>query len=89
MAARACQADDELHVIIAAIHCFDKTVVQTVVADNVNPIEKVERSALIVATTIQNASAKDLVADSQQARIAGHSPLLFPREEGGNLIEMS
>lgn len=43
-----------LHVVIAATHCFDKTLMNTVIQDNVNPIEKVERSSLIVASTIQN-----------------------------------
>ena len=38
-----------LHIVMAATHGFDKTVVETVVQDNVSPIEKVERSTLILA----------------------------------------
>ena len=30
---------------MAATHCFDKTVTETVVEDNINPIAKVERSS--------------------------------------------
>jgi len=33
-------------------HCFENDVMGTVVQDNVNPIEKVEKSCLMVASTI-------------------------------------
>jgi hypothetical protein len=38
--------------VIAATHCFDKSLVDTVIEGNVNPIAKVERSMLIVASVI-------------------------------------
>lgn len=37
-------------VMVAATHCFSKGLVETVVRDNINPIEKLERSALIVSS---------------------------------------
>lgn len=43
--------DAELHVLIAATHCFDKTLMNTVIQDNVNPIEKVPRPSPIAATS--------------------------------------
>jgi len=69
-----------LHIVLASTHCFDKTLMNTVIQDNVNPIEKVERSTLIVATTIHDRSAGELVAPEQLKRVATYSPLLFGEE---------
>ena len=66
-----------LHVIIAATHTFDKTVVDCVVQGNVNPIEKVERSSLIVGSTVQGCTVAELLKDDQVSRIQGCSPALL------------
>eukprot|EP00439_Symbiodinium_sp_Y106_P040414 s2043_g4.t4 len=60
----------ELHIIVAATHCFDKTVTETVVQDNVNPIAKVERSSLIMASTVHQQPAECLMNESCHARAA-------------------
>jgi hypothetical protein len=66
-----------LHIVIASTHCFDKSLLDTVIEDNVNPIEKVERSSLIVATTIHNRPVEELVRAEQQGRVREFSPILF------------
>lgn len=54
-----------LHVVIAATHTFDKAVVDSVVRDNVSPIHKVERSTLIMASTLHQRPVKDMVLSSE------------------------
>lgn len=70
-----------LHVVIAATHCFDQTLVETIVQGNVNPLERVERSAVIVATTVHGRPASELLAEDQRARFFAHAPGLL--DEGG------
>ncbi|MBL9103130.1 MAG: hypothetical protein JNL82_19445 [Myxococcales bacterium] len=67
-----------LHVVLAATHCFDKTLLDTVIQNNVNPIEKVERSILLVATTIHGRDARELINEDQQARFFTYTPKLAP-----------
>jgi len=69
-----------LHVIIAATHCFDKTLLETVIQDNVNPIEKVERSSLILASTIHSLPPHELLNQDQLQRVMKCSPKLFESE---------
>jgi hypothetical protein len=69
--------DASLHVVIAATHRFDKTLVDTVIQDNVNPIEKVERSLMIVGTTVFGLPASELLASDQRERFFEMSPKLL------------
>lgn len=62
-----------LHVLLATTHCFDDSLVDTVVARNVNPIEKLERSALIVAETILGQTAAALIRPDAHNRVATYS----------------
>jgi hypothetical protein len=45
--------------------------------DNINPIEKVENSSLIVASTIHHTAPADLIAPEHLERISSTSPLLI------------
>jgi hypothetical protein len=72
----------ELHVVVAVTHCFEKDVMNTVIQDNVNPIEKVEKTMLLMTSTIQNVPPSTLLADEvQSARLTQSFPALFAEEE--------
>lgn len=50
----------------------------SVVERNLNPVEKVERSALIIAATLHEVpTVETLVQPGALARVAQHSPLLL------------
>mmetsp|Transcript_30055 Transcript_30055/g.58984 ORF Transcript_30055/g.58984 Transcript_30055/m.58984 type:complete len:1069 (-) Transcript_30055:264-3470(-) len=69
-----------LHVLVAATHTFDKSVTETVVRDSVNPIDKVERSMLIMASTVQELPPAALLNPALIERVKGVSPKLFALE---------
>jgi hypothetical protein len=68
--------DASLHVVIASTHRFDRTLLATLIEQSTNPIEKVERSLLIVATTIHGLPAEALLAEHERARVLGNTPRL-------------
>lgn len=67
----------QMHIVIAATHCFDKNLMDTIVQSNVNPIEKVEMSTLIMASTIHKEPVNRLVAGDQLSRVMEFSPDLL------------
>lgn len=72
-----------LHVLIAATHCFDDSLVETIIAENVNPIEKMERSLLIVSECIQAQPAAQLVRPEVYDRVGTYAaPALLPPRDG-------
>jgi hypothetical protein len=68
----------QLHVVIVVTHCFDRTLMETVTRDNVNPIEKVERTQLIIASAVHNTDdVTPLIRDNQLARVKEFNGNLF------------
>ena len=71
-------ACSELHVFVAVSHCFENDVMGTVIEDNVNPIAKVERSALLLASTTFGVATSDLIANERDVeRLTSTFPQLF------------
>jgi len=65
------------HVVVCATHCFDQTLVETVIQKNINPIEKVERSILIVSSTVHDKEPAELIREEVLDRVKESSPQLF------------
>eukprot|EP01035_Chromulina_nebulosa_P033161 gene33161-44387_t len=53
-----------LHVVIGATHSFVDSLMNTVVQRNRNPIESMERSSLIMASTLFNSSSVDALVQA-------------------------
>ena len=68
----------ELHVVICATHSFEKNVMETVIEDNINPIEKLEMSTLLMASTILDIPVRDLIRKEEECeRLAVSFPRLL------------
>merc|ERR1712013_191835 len=78
-------AYSELHVVVVVTHCFNKDVMSTVVCDNINPIEKLEGSTLLLASAVHGLPARDLIKDgSELQRLEGTLPKLLKQEAENN-----
>jgi hypothetical protein len=72
-------AFSELHVIVCVTHSFEKNhVMSTLIKDNIDPIEKLEMSALLVASTIHGTPANTLIGeDEERRRLTSNFPSLL------------
>lgn len=63
-----------LHIVLAATHAFDLSILDTVVQESVNPIERVERSLLVMATTLHGLPASQLLREEHVERLCLAAP---------------
>ncbi|MDP2435890.1 MAG: hypothetical protein Q8P67_09120 [archaeon] len=73
--------EGSLHVVVGCSHQFDKSITDTVVQDNVNPIQKVERSYLIVASAIHELPTGAMLKKDVVQRVTHDHPVLFPNQD--------
>ena len=52
--------------IVGVRHSFEKNVMATVIQENVNPVERVDYSSLLIAASVHQASIKTLLANSAE-----------------------
>jgi len=52
-------------------------VFNTVVEDNINPIERVERAMLVMGSVIHGVGALELMHPQQRGRVTMYSPMLL------------
>ena len=69
--------DAAVHIVVSTTHCFGRNLMDTLVKDNVNPIDKVEHTQLIVASHVFQKSATELLKPEEVARVKQNSPTLF------------
>eukprot|EP01063_Lacrimia_lanifica_P017896 TRINITY_DN24879_c0_g1_i1.p1 TRINITY_DN24879_c0_g1~~TRINITY_DN24879_c0_g1_i1.p1 ORF type:complete len:965 (+),score=304.62 TRINITY_DN24879_c0_g1_i1:105-2999(+) len=69
--------DATLHVVAAATHGFDDAVMDTLARNGVNPIERIERSALMMASVVLKTPARDLLKPDALEAVKATAPRLF------------
>ena len=66
-----------VHVVMCFTHVFSRSLIDTIISDNINPIEKVERSMLIIASTLLRQHVESMLRPEQVERVRQFSPNLF------------
>jgi gas vesicle protein len=79
----------ELHVMVAATHCFDRTLIDTVIHDNCNPIEPFERSVLVVASVLHGSSSSGDGANTSEHRSKDIVDLIASPNDTKRILSLS
>ena len=78
----------QLHVLVAATHVFGESVMDTLVKGNVDPIQRVERSQIILASAIHQVEPRALLRNAAEVqRVEQLSPALFGLENGEKTLQ--
>ena len=67
--------------LVFSTHCFADNLMNTLVKDNMNPIEKLERSELIVATTIHRTKPENMLVEEGAQAAQLHCPAVMLLEK--------
>ena len=70
----------EVHVVVPTTHHFERTLMATLAHDNVDPIEAIESSMIIIATTLYNTTAQSLVSTGAMAKRESSPPHLIKED---------
>jgi len=73
----------ELHVVVGVRHSFEKNVMATVIEENVNPIEKVDYSSLLIAAAVHDENISTLLANGMEPPGLALKNQRFPPSLGG------
>ena len=69
-----------VHSVLCVVHQFARSLVSTVIEGDINPIDKYERTAAIVASAVHGVSVEEVLRDEPGgalARVREQSPQLF------------
>jgi hypothetical protein len=69
--------DASLHVLVTATHIFDRSVLETLVQRDVNPLQKLQQSLLIMLKTLHGKPLAALVTSQEKESLALQYPDLF------------
>ena len=89
-----CVQHCQLHIVVSSTHCYNKTLMNSVIQQNINPIEEVERSHVILASIIHQETGWNLIHESERERISQrystgrYDPTVLPAAQDTNSMKL-